>query len=206
MATPLQKRQAEANRIRTIRENEDRIAKLEGEIASHNLQISREEKIIVDLAASGKLVDKKTALDHARKLKIMRSDRDRLLDSETMLRSGLSGLKGAVIMVDTQNSLREMVGEKMNLVSTLDIVDVEDLNIESRAADEGLNDIMSFAGISDSSRQEDQEANQSIIDDLMRESGKADPSPIAERRVVKNNTNAPVKRKDYSQISQFLQL
>ena len=59
--------------------------------------------------------------------------------------------------------------QKIQLISTLDPIDIKDVNLDSRVADRGLEQILIHAGMTDENRESDDRQNEALFEELMRD-------------------------------------
>jgi hypothetical protein len=144
-----------------------KIQELENEISRKDKQIDLKRDFIVKLGKEG---NKRRAIDETDSLRQLTAERDRKRDNLKLLRKGQYQLGVAEDLIETQQCIKEMTDQKFQLIATLDPADIKDTNLDSRAADRGLEKILQHAGMTDESRESDTRQNEALFDELMRES------------------------------------
>jgi hypothetical protein len=148
-----------------------KIVTLQKNVELLDRQIECKRQCIKDFGSKGQ---RQKALDETESLRILMTQRQAKTDSLKLLTKNLNQLNLATDIVETQKCVKQITQQKFQLISELDPLDIKDTNIDSRVADKELEKILSYAGVTEESRESDQRMNESLFEELMRET---QPSP-----------------------------
>lgn len=172
-----------------------KIQELEKSIGVIDKQIDLKRQYIIKLGKEG---NKQRAIDEADTLRTLMTERDRKRDNLKLLRRGQYQLNVAEDLIETQQCVKQMTDQKFQLIATLDPCEIKETNLDSRAADRGLEKILQHAGLTDESREADNQQNEALFDELMR-----DAVPVNNTTTTTTTTTTTQKNYSFDDIMKY---